>query len=95
MGFHAVTRPSTREDLSIEDQLATNVGLILTKSQRQADFFSSGPGYGQTGTGFWNPQMETCRHLKNSTQRSKLVVSHRFLISYIYMRHASLENGDV
>ena len=48
MGFHAVTRPSTREDLSIEDQLATNVGLILTKSQRQADFFSSGPGYGQT-----------------------------------------------
>ena len=31
MGFHAVTRPSTREDLSIEDQLATNVGLILTK----------------------------------------------------------------
>ena len=56
MGFHAVTRPSTREDLSIEDQLATNVGLILTKSQRQADFFSSGPGYGQTGTGFWNPK---------------------------------------
>ena len=41
MGFHAVTRPSTREDLSIEDQLATNVGLILTKSQRQADFFFS------------------------------------------------------
>ena len=80
MGFHAVTKPSTREDLSNEDQLATNVGLILTKSQRQ------------TGTGFWNPQMETCRHTKNSTQRSKLVVSHRFLISY--MRHASLENGD-
>ena len=44
MGFHAVTRPSTREDPSIEDQLATNVGLILTKSQRQADLFSSGPG---------------------------------------------------
>ena len=91
MGFHAVTRPSTREDLSIEDQLATNVGLILTKSQRQADFFSSGRGMDRQAQGFG---ILKWKHVgtKNSTQRSKLVVSHRFLISY--MRHASLENGD-
>ena len=37
MGFHAVTSPSTREDLSIEDQLATNVGLEMQKNM----FFSN------------------------------------------------------
>ena len=48
--------------------------------QGQADFFSSGPGVWTNSLrqkGFWNPQMETCRHTKNFN--SKLVVSHRSL----------------
>ena len=86
MDFHAVTRPSTHEDLSIEDQLATNVtnvGLILTKSQRQT---------GSQAQGFGILKWKHVGTQKIDLKRSKLVVSHRFLISY--MRHASLENGD-
>ena len=59
---------STREDLSIDVSI-TNVGLILTKLRW---FLFSGYGQMDGQTGFWNPQMETCRHTKNFNSKLKI-----------------------
>ena len=74
LGFHAVVLVKT---FPLMYQLATNVGLILTKLWWY--LFS---GCGQTDrqtdrrtdrqTRFWNPHMETCRHTKNFNSKLKI-----------------------
>ena len=61
---------STREDLSINVSI-TNVGVGLTLTKLGGFLFS---GYGQMDgqTRFWNPHMETCRHIKNFNSKLKI-----------------------